>query len=121
MFLQGLHKQKCGLTQSEMDPCIFFRINKDDNTNKVTGYLVAITWVDDCRYFGTSDLVKEYEKKLSENCKCTLEGVAKEFVSIQIHHDVKGKTLELTPESQSSFDNLASHLRHSNTDRSQRC
>ncbi len=57
MFLQGLHKQKCGLTQSEMDPCIFFRINKDDNTNKVTGYLVAITWVDDCRYFGTSDLL----------------------------------------------------------------
>ncbi len=30
------------------------------------------------------------------NCKCTLEGVAKEFVSIQIHHDVKGKSLELT-------------------------
>ncbi len=70
-----------------MDPCIFFRINKDDNTNKVTGYLVAITWVDDCHYFGTSDLVADYEKTLSENCKCTLEGVAKEFVSIQIHPD----------------------------------
>jgi hypothetical protein len=27
-----------------------------------------------------------------------LEGVAKEFVSIQIHHDVKGRTLELTQE-----------------------
>ena len=98
MFLQGLHKQKCGLTQSEMDPCIFFRITKDENTNKVTGYLVAITWVDDCRYFGTDDLVEEYEKVLVENCKCTLEGVAKEFVSIQIHHDVKGRTLELTQE-----------------------
>jgi hypothetical protein len=90
MFLQGLHKQKCGLlvTQSEMDPCIFFRISTDENSNKVTGYLVAITWVDDCRYFGTDDLVEEYEKVLVENCKCTLEGVAKEFVSIQIHHDV---------------------------------
>jgi hypothetical protein len=98
MFLQGLHKQKCGLTQSEMDPCIFFWISTDENTNKVTGYLVAITWVDDCRYFGTDDLVEEYEKVLVENCKCTLEGVAKEFVSIQIHHDVKGKTLELTQE-----------------------
>jgi hypothetical protein len=64
----------------------------------VTGYLVAITWVDDCRYFGTDDLVEEYEKVLVENCKCTLEGVAKEFVSIQIHHDVKGRTLELTQE-----------------------
>jgi hypothetical protein len=42
-----------------MDPCIFFRINKNENANKVTGYLVAITWVDDCRYFGTDDLVEE--------------------------------------------------------------
>ncbi len=54
----------------------------------MTGYLVAITWVDDCRYFGTDDLVEEYEKVLVENCKCTLEGVAKEFVSIQIHHEL---------------------------------
>jgi hypothetical protein len=82
MFFQGLHKKNCGLTQSEMDPCIFFRITKNENTNKVTGYLVAITWVDDCRYFGTDDLMEEYEKVLVENCKCTLEGVAKEFVSI---------------------------------------
>jgi hypothetical protein len=51
-----------------------------------------------CRYFGTDDLVGEYEEVLLKNCKCTLEGVAKEFVSIQIHHDVKGKTLELTQE-----------------------
>jgi len=60
-----------------MDPCIFFRINKNENANKVTGYLVAITWVDDCRYFGTDDLVEEYEKVLIENCKYTLEGVGK--------------------------------------------
>ncbi len=42
--------------------------------------------------------MKEYEEILLSNCKCTLEGVAKEFVSIQILHDVKGKTLELTQE-----------------------
>ncbi len=40
----------------------------------------------------------EYEKVLKENCKCTLESEAKEFVSIQIKHDVKGKTMELTQE-----------------------
>ncbi len=62
------------------------------------GCLIAITWVDDCRYFGTADLVAEYEKVLLENCKCTLEGVAKEFVSIQINHNVEGRTLELTQE-----------------------
>jgi hypothetical protein len=98
MFIQGLHKQKCGLEQSEMDPCIFYKIVKDVKTDLVKDYLVAITWVDDCRYFGTDDLVAEYEKTLTENCKCTLEGVAKEFVSIQIHHNVEGKTLELTQE-----------------------
>ena len=96
MFIQGLHKQKCGLEQSEMDPCIFYKIVKDVKTDLVKDYLVAITWVDDCRYFGTDDLVAEYEKTLTENCKCTLEGVAKEFVSIQIHHNVEGKSLELT-------------------------
>jgi hypothetical protein len=98
MFVQGLHKQKCGLSQSEMDPCIFYKITKDETRNTVKGYLVAITWVDDCRYFGTADLVAEYEKVLLENCKCTLEGEAKEFVSIQIKHDVERRTLELTQE-----------------------
>jgi hypothetical protein len=78
MFIQGLHKQKCGLTQSEMDPCIFFKINKDEKTDLVKDYLVAITWVDDCRYFGTDDLVAEYEKVLTENCKCTLEEPSEE-------------------------------------------
>jgi hypothetical protein len=96
MFIQGLHKQKCGLLQSEMDPCIFYKIEKDAESDLVKDFLVVVTWVDDCRYFGTAALVEEYEKVLTENCKCTLEGVAKEFVSMQINHDVRGKTLELT-------------------------
>ena len=87
MFVQGLHKQKCGMMQSEMDPCIFYKIIKDEKTDLVQDFLIVITWVDDCRYFGTAALVEEYERVLLENCKCTLEGVAKEFVSIQIKHD----------------------------------
>ena len=98
MFIQGLHKQKCGLSQSEMDPCIFYKIVRNEEKNTVEGYLIAITWVDDCRYFGTDDLVEEYERVLTKNCKCTLEGVAKEFVSIQIKHDIRARTLELTQE-----------------------
>jgi hypothetical protein len=54
--------------------------------------------VDDCRYFGTDDLVKTYERIITENCKCALEGEAKEFVSIQIKHDLEAKTIELTHE-----------------------
>ena len=98
MFVQGLHKQKCGMMQSEMDPCIFYKIIKDEKTDLVQDFLIVITWVDDCRYFGTAALVEEYERVLLENCKCTLEGVAKEFVSIQIKHDLNAKTLELTQE-----------------------
>jgi hypothetical protein len=98
MFIQGLHKQKCGLLQSEMDPCIFYKIERHEDKNTVKGYLIAITWVDDCRYFGTADLVEEYERVLKDYCKCTLEGVAKEFVSIQIKHDLEARTLELTQE-----------------------
>jgi hypothetical protein len=98
MFVQGLHTKGCGLTQSEMDPCIFYKIDTNTTTKKVEGYLVVMTWVDDCRYFGTPDLVKQYEKTISENCKCTLEGESKEFVSIQVHHDKVKGTIELTQE-----------------------
>ncbi len=98
MLVQSLHTKKCGLQQSEMDPCIFFKIEVDKNTLTIKGYLFVITWVDDCRYFGTDDLVKTYEKTITENCKCTLDGEAKEFVSIQIKHDLQAKTIELTHE-----------------------
>jgi hypothetical protein len=57
-----------------------------------------ISWVDDCRYFGTDDLVEQYEDNVVKHCKCTLEGEAKEFVSIQISNDLKGCFLELTQE-----------------------
>jgi hypothetical protein len=42
--------------------------------------------------------VKEYEKIITSNCKCTLEGISKEFVSIQIDHQVEAKILELRQE-----------------------
>ncbi len=68
----------------------------EDRHGVVMGYLIVITWVDDCRYFGTDHLVAEYEKNVQENCKCVLEGESKEFVSIEIKHDIKERTLELT-------------------------
>jgi hypothetical protein len=41
-------------------------------------------------------LVSEYELKIKKRCKCVFEGESKEFVSIEIKHDVEGKTIELT-------------------------
>ncbi len=61
-------------------------------------FLLVITWVDDCRYFGTTDLlvVEEYEKAITDNCKCTMEGVSKVFVSIKLDQDINTRTFVLT-------------------------
>jgi hypothetical protein len=95
MFMVGLHLKQCGLVQAEMDPCVFYKIVEDRN-GLVNGYLLVITWVDDCRYFETDHLVSEYGANVQKHCKCVLEGESKEFVSIEIKHDVEGRTLELT-------------------------
>jgi hypothetical protein len=101
MFMQSLHIKKCNMVQSDMEPCLFYKTYESDkdqfgNGGKVTGFLIAITWVDDCRYFGTEQLVRDYERTISEQCKCTLEGKSTEFVSIKIDHKIEVGTLELT-------------------------
>ena len=70
--------------------------NDPESKNAVTRFLLVITWVDDCRYFGTAELVEEYEKAITDNCKCTMEGVSKEFVSIQWDQDINSHTFVLT-------------------------
>jgi hypothetical protein len=99
MFMQGLHIKKCGLTQCEVDPAIYFKIETQSVAGKeearVKEFLIAITWVDDVRYFGTERLVKEYEENVTKNCKCTMEGDSNEFVSIEIVQDLTSKTVEL--------------------------
>jgi hypothetical protein len=101
MFMQSLHIKNCNMVQSDMDPCLFYKIYESDKDEhgcggKVTDFLIAITWVDDCRYFGTEQLVRDYERTISEHCKCTLEGRSTEFVSIKIDHNIEAGTLELT-------------------------
>jgi hypothetical protein len=104
MFMQGMHIKKCGLTQCEVDPAIYFRIEEDETApnkkdGKVKDFLIAITWVDDVRYFGSDKFVHDYEEAIKRNCKCTMEGESNEFVSIEIKQDLKEKTLELTQSS----------------------
>ena len=98
MFMQGLHIKKCGLSQCEMDPAIYYRIEEEKSTDgktTVKNFLIAITWVDDVRYFGTEQYVKEYEESVAKNCKCTMEGKSSEFVSIEIKQNLQEKTLEI--------------------------
>jgi hypothetical protein len=100
MFMQGMHIKQCGLTQCEVDPAIYFRIEEEaasiTSEKKVKEFIIAITWVDDVRYFGSDKFVKEYEEAIKKNCKCTMEGESNEFVSIEIKQDLINKTLELT-------------------------
>jgi hypothetical protein len=101
MFMQSLHLKKCGMVQSELDPCIYYKImqraggNEPDDDLILDEYLLAITWVADVCYSGTERLVKEYESTIAQHCKCTFEGESKEFVSIEIYHQVDEKILEL--------------------------
>ena len=103
MFMQGMHIKQCGLTQCEVDPAIYFRIEEGEaptkDERKVKNFLIAITWVDDVRYFGSEKFVQEYEEAIKKNCKCTMEGESNEFVSIEIKQDLINKTLELTQSS----------------------
>jgi hypothetical protein len=101
MFMQSLHLKRCGMVQPEMDPCIYYKMMQSDKGNDSSDepvlkeFLLAITWVDDVRYFGTEKLVKEYEETIQRHCKCTFEGESKEFVSIEISHQVEAKILEI--------------------------
>ena len=97
MFMQALHIKKAGMTQCEVDPAIYMKVVTGEG-GYVTDFMVAITWVDDVRYFGTAKMVKAYEATISANCKCTMEGVSTEFVSIGIRHDLQRGVLELTQE-----------------------
>jgi hypothetical protein len=71
------------MVQCEVDPCMYYKIMESNGISgnkkgNVTGFLIVISWVDDC--------------------KSTMEGVSKQFVSIQLNHDIKGCTFKLTQE-----------------------
>ena len=60
MFMQGLHIKKAGMVQCEVDPTIYVKVSYSVD-GKVDGFMVAITWVDDVRYFGTDRIVQQYD------------------------------------------------------------
>ena len=95
MLMQSVHIKKCGLTQCEVDPSIYVKVEHDED-ERVAEFIVVITWTDDVRYFGTDRLVREYEHTVQREIKCTMEGESKGFVSIVMKHDRTNKTMELT-------------------------
>jgi hypothetical protein len=48
-LMTSVHTQTCGMTQTAPEPSMFVKINTDDEDN-ITGYVIAISFVDDVRF-----------------------------------------------------------------------
>ena len=89
MLVVGTHKDKCGMTQCQVDPCVFVKISVDQH-DIVQNYLMAGTFADDFRYFGTDQFIIEYEKTLEDFIKVKfIPRPVREFISIETTQDLE--------------------------------
>ena len=95
MLMHSTHIDACGLTQTQPEPSMYVRIVVDMD-DKVVGYLVAIAWTDDVRFFGTDPEVKKYLQDVKRKLKIEVEKPpVTEFVGIETHQDLKRNLSEL--------------------------
>ena len=86
-LMNAVHIQTAGLTQTETEPSMYFKINVD-NDDTVTGFLLVIAFVDDVRYFGTEPEIEAYKKAVMSRLKVTFEKPpVSEFISIETYQD----------------------------------
>ena len=93
-LMTGVMVNDAGMKQAEVEPSIYIRIEEDDNGN-LLDYVIAITWTDDVRYFGTDAGVKKFQDTMCEKLKCEVEGESEEFVSLETTNDLDNGTLEI--------------------------
>lgn len=95
MLMHSVHTKTAGMTQTQPEPSIFVRIRVDKN-DEVVGYVVAMAWTDDVRFFGTDAEVEKYKKDVQSRMKVTFEKApVAEFVSIETHQCLLTNTTEL--------------------------
>ena len=95
MLMHSVHTKVCGLSQTQPEPSLYCRIVVD-NEGTVTGYLIVAIFVDDVRFFGTVPEKDKYMSEVMGKMKITIEKPPiAEFVSIEIHQDLKTRTCEL--------------------------
>jgi len=95
MLIHSVHTKTCGCTQTQPGPSIFVRIVVDQD-DEVKGYLIAASFVDDLRYFGTEPERLKYIKDVGSKVKVTIEKPpVAEFVAIETYQDFKHNTGEL--------------------------
>jgi hypothetical protein len=94
MLFQDAHVNKCGLTLSEVEPSLFIKMKVDDDDN-VVQWMICSIWTDDVRYFGTTEMLDEYEVELQKHIKVKLLGVPGEFVGVDFKYDLSLGIMEL--------------------------
>jgi hypothetical protein len=94
MLFQDAHINKCGLTLSEVEPSLFTKLRVDEDDN-VVEWMICSIWTDDVRYFGTKEMLDEYEIELQKHIKVKLLGVPGEFVGVEFKHDLSLGIMEL--------------------------
>jgi hypothetical protein len=94
MLFQNAHVNKCGLTLSEVEPSLFVKMKVDESDN-VVEWMICTIWTDDVRYFGTEEMLNEYEEELQKHIKVKLLGVPGEFVGVDFVQDLSLGTMEL--------------------------
>jgi hypothetical protein len=57
--------------------------------------MIVTIWTDDVRYFGTEDMMNEYEEELQKHIKVKLLGVPGEFVGVDFIQNLSLGTMEL--------------------------
>ncbi len=81
------------MTQTAPEPSMFVKINTDDEDN-ITGFVIAISFVDDVRFFGTENEINEYKRLVSSKLKVKFdEPPIVDFVSIETHQDIRLESL----------------------------
>ena len=94
MLFQHSHVNGCGLTLSEVEPSLYVKIEVNES-DEVTGWMIANVWTDDVRYFGTDEVIRKYETDIQKHVKVKLLGVPGEFVGTDFIQDLGRGLCEL--------------------------
>jgi hypothetical protein len=94
-LMNSVHIVTAKMKQTQPEPSMYLRIKVDSN-DIVIGYLVAIAFVDDVRYFGTDPEVLEYKEAVLSRLKVKFEKPpVEDFVSIETYQNLDEGTFEL--------------------------
>jgi hypothetical protein len=111
MLFQSAHVGKCGLTLSEIESSLYVKMSTNEK-DEVVEWMIAVIWTDDVRYFGTANMIKEYEDEIQKHIKVKFLGVPGEFVGVEIKQDLTRGLCELKSPKywESAFEKFSSYF-----------